>query len=117
VSLFPPAWFASGVVTAESAADFERWAAREPHWSTRHWRWAAFRDWVEEREPLTAEQCRAVYQLGETEAEADANLGTAIMSHAVLQRACPPDVRDTAVRSLLPALRHLFAARRGRRDL
>jgi hypothetical protein len=95
--LFSPEWFASGVVTPESAADFARYAAAEPHRSARYWRWAALRDWSEEREALTATECRAIYTLGE--AEADVNLGTAIMCHALYQRACPPDVREAARRS------------------
>ena len=95
--LFPPSWFAAGVVTAESAADFARYATAHPEHPARHWKWAAFRDWAEEREPLTAEQCRAAYALGE--AEVDVNLGTAMMCHALLQRACPAEVRERAKRS------------------
>ncbi|MBN9118137.1 MAG: hypothetical protein J0I06_03060 [Planctomycetes bacterium] len=95
--LFPQSWFAAGVVTAESAADFVRLAASRPERSVRHWRWAAFRDWSEERERLTADECRAAYTLGE--AEPDTNLGTAMMCHALLQRACPADVREGAKRS------------------
>ncbi len=92
--LFPRAWFASGVVTGESAADFARFAAAHPERPARHWRWAAFRDWCEERERLTGDACRAAYALGE--AEPDANLGTAIMCRALYERTCPADVRDAA---------------------
>ncbi len=92
--LFPPAWFAAGVVTAESAAYFSRAALAAPDCPLRHWLWAAFRDWSEERERLTPDECRAVYSLGE--AEPDQNLGTAMMCHAVLRRTCPPDVRAAA---------------------
>ena len=95
--LFPQSWFAAGVVTAESAADFARIAASSPPRPVRHWKWTAFRDWSEEREPLTAAECRAAYELGAV--EADANLGTAMMCHALLQRACPADVREAAKRS------------------
>jgi hypothetical protein len=102
--LFPPAWFASGVITDESAADFARYAAAQPQRPARHWRWAAIRDWSEEREPLTAEQCRAIYTLGEC--ESDVNLGTAIMCHALYQRACPADVREAAKRSDRAPVRH-----------
>jgi hypothetical protein len=96
--LFSQEWFASGVVSAESAADFERIAAAAaPPRSARYWRWAAFRDWTEERERLTSDECRAVYALGE--GEPDANLGTALMCHAIYQRACPADVREAAKKS------------------
>jgi hypothetical protein len=102
-TLFPASWFAAGIVTAESAVDFARYAANAPEFPARHWLWAAFRDWSEEHEPLTAEQCRLVYALGE--ADPDANLGTAMMCHALYQRACPADVREMAKRSARDAVR------------
>jgi hypothetical protein len=105
--LFPQSWFAAGVVTAESAADFARIAAAHPTRPARHWKWACFRDWSEEREPLSAGECRAAYGLGE--AEADVNLGTAMMCHALLQRACPPDVRERAKRSARAPVRRAGA--------
>ncbi len=91
---FPPTWFASGVVTTESAADFARIAAGAPPRPVRYWLWAAFRDWSEELTPLTEVQCRAAFALGK--AEPDANLGTAIMCHVLYQRKCPADVREQA---------------------
>ncbi len=103
--LFPPAWFAAGVITDESSAYFSRQAAAHPERPARHWRWAAFRDWSEEREQITAAECRAVYELGE--ADADANLGTAMMCHAVLQRTCPADVRAAAAANERAAVRRV----------
>ncbi|MFM8271274.1 MAG: hypothetical protein ACKODX_02970 [Gemmata sp.] len=102
-ALFPPAWFAAGVVTAAGAADFARFARNAPDRPARHWKWAAFRDWSEERERLTADQCRAAYELGE--ADPDHNLGTALMCHAVLQRLCPADVRARARQSARAGVR------------
>jgi hypothetical protein len=107
--LFPQSWFDAGVVTAESAADFARIAASSPPRPARHWKWTAFRDWTEEREPLTADQCRAVYELGE--AEPDANLGTAMMCHALFQRVCPADVRERAKRSSRAPVRRAAGVR------
>ena len=68
-----------------------------PERPVRHWLWAAFRDWSEERESLTADECRAAFALGEV--EPDRNLGTAMMCHALYQRKCPVDVRAAAKRS------------------
>ena len=102
--LFPPAWFASGVVTDASAADFARYAAAKPERPARHWRWAAFRDWCEERERLTAAECRAAYALGA--AEPDTNLGTAIMCRVLYERTCPADVRETAKGSARAVVAH-----------
>jgi hypothetical protein len=95
-ALFSLSWFASGVVNSESAADFARYAAASPDRPVRHWRWAAFRDWTEEREHLTAPECRAAYQLGESEADTDTNLGIALMCHIILERNCPAELRDAA---------------------
>jgi hypothetical protein len=96
-ALFPPNWFAAGVVTPKSAADFARFAAGAPARPVRHWLWAAFRDWSEEREALTADECRAAFALGQT--EPDQNLGTAMMCHVLYQRKCPEDVRTVARQS------------------
>ena len=101
--LFPPAWVAAGVITDESAAYFARQAVAHPERPERHWRWAAFRDWSEEHERLTPDECRAVYALGE--ADPDTNLGTAMMCHALLQRTCPADVRAAAQTSNRAAVR------------
>jgi hypothetical protein len=100
--LFPESWFTAGVITAESAQYFTALAERSPERPARYWRWAAFRDWSEEREELTAEQCRAVFALGE--ADPDTNLGTALMCHALLRRLCPPDLRARAQNSTRSAV-------------
>jgi hypothetical protein len=106
---FSPAWFAAGVVNAEAAADFARLAAADPAKPPRFWRWAAVRDFVEERAPLSADECRAAYRLGR--AEPDANLGTAIMATAVYQPACPADVLADAATCNRPAVRRAAAKR------
>ena len=102
--LFPHTWFAAGVVTDGSAADFARYAAAAPHRPDRHWKWAAFRDWCEERERLSAAECRALYALGEN--EPDVNLGTAMMCRAMYERTCPPDLREAAKQSDRVPIRH-----------
>lgn len=108
--LFAPAWFAAGVVTDPIAAALAQEALAAPHYPPRHWRWLAFRDWSEEREPLTAEQCRAAYELGVTETARDINLGVAIICHVLGQRHCPADIRRAATQSPFPAVQR--AARR-----
>lgn len=102
---FTPAWFASGVVTAASAAEFAAYAATDPTKLARYWRWMAFRDYTEEHVPLTEAECRALFRLGES--EADASLGSAMMCCVLYQSACPPDVRDEAARSTHPAVQRV----------
>jgi hypothetical protein len=92
--MFSAAWFAAGIVTTESATDFARFAATNPGRSARDWRWAAFRDFMEEHTPLTADECRLAYRLGES--EPDVNLGTAIQCSVLYQPACSPEVVDAA---------------------
>ncbi|HEX4610880.1 MAG TPA: hypothetical protein VH092_22005 [Urbifossiella sp.] len=101
--MFPPEWFAAGVVTPEAAADFARYAAAAPGPRPRAWRWAAVRDWAEERGRLSAAECRALFALGE--ADPDANLGTALMCLAVYQPHCPADLRAAAAGHPRPAVR------------
>lgn len=105
---FPADWFAAGVVTAESAADFARLAAGSGK-PARSWRWAALRDFVEERAPLSAAACRAIYRLGLH--EPDAALGTAIACCALYQRACPAGVLEEAAGSERAALRRVARLR------
>lgn len=104
---FTPAWLASGLVTPADVADFARLAAANPGRPARWWRWAAFRDYVEGRERLTAEECRAAYRVGE--AEADVNLGTAMMCSVLYRRACPVDVLRDATASDRAAVRRTAA--------
>jgi len=101
--VFPPEWFAAGVVTTESAADFARYAAAAPGTPARAWQWAAARDWAEERGRLSADECRTLFALGA--ADPDANLGTALMCVALYQPGCPADVRAAAAAHPRPAVR------------
>jgi hypothetical protein len=109
-SLFSAVWFEAGIVTLESAADFARYALLRPTQPARHWRWAAFRDWSEEREELNAAECRAAFALGDT--EPDQNLGTAMMCHVLYQRWCPADVYESARSSIREAVRRVATLRR-----
>jgi hypothetical protein len=112
---FSPAWLASGVLSPDSLADFVRIAATAPHRSAAAWRWAAVRDFVEERGRLTADECRAVYRLGRD--ESDAALGTAMMCCVLYQPACPADVLTEAAASDRGAVRRVAHIRlRGRRE-
>ena len=94
---FSSAWFAAGVVSPASAAEFAAYAAKDTAKPARYWRWMAFRDFVEERVPLAASQCRVLFQLGE--AEQDANLGAAMMCSMLYQAECPGEMMDAAATS------------------
>ena len=111
--LFSPEWFAAGVVTAESAADFARLAGASPGKSARFWRWAAFRDWTEERTPLTPAECLAAYRLGV--GEPDAALGAAMVCSVLYQPRCPAEVFAEAATSESAAVRRAARLRSGER--
>jgi hypothetical protein len=102
---FTPAWFAAGVLTPEALADFVRIAAAHPGRPAPAWRWAALRDFIEERGQLTVDECRAIYQLGLV--EPDAALGTAIRCCVLYQAACPADVVRQASGSDCAAVRRV----------
>lgn len=110
---FTAAWFAAGVMSAESATDFVRIAGSGPTRSPRFWRWAAFRDFAEERGRLTPVECRQAYRLGS--GEPDMNLGTAIMCCVLYQPMCPADLIREAARSNRVAVRRVAIMRTGGR--
>lgn len=101
--MFPDSWYAAGVVTAEIAADFAEYARRDPAKGDRHWRWLAFRDFLEERTPLDADCCAKLFELGMR--EPDLNLGTAIMCAVLHQRWCPVEVKQRAASERLAVRR------------
>lgn len=104
--MFPDSWYAAGVVTPASAADFSEYARRDAARSGRHWRWMAFRDFVEEGTPLDAACCARLFELGR--GESDLNLGTAMMCAMLYQRRCPETVKQIAAGDC-PALRRAVA--------
>jgi hypothetical protein len=107
--VFPPAWFAAGLVDAESAAAFARYAAADPAAPPRHWRWLAFRDFIEEHTPLSAQQCRSLFELAEH--ESDAGLAGAMICALLYQPACPAEVIQLASKSGTDAVRRIAIAR------
>jgi len=100
---FPAEWFAAGVVTAASAAEFAKYARRDPAKRIRYWRWMAFRDFLEEHTPLDADRCAALFELGRN--EEDGALGTAMMCSVLHQPNCPAHVKREAASSGRDALR------------
>lgn len=106
---FTPDWFAAGIVSHEVVDDFVRIATASPGKPPRFWRWAAFRDFVEEHDKLTTDECRAIYRLGE--AEPDLLLGTAIMCSVLYQAACPAELSREAETSARPPVRRAAGRR------
>ena len=70
-------------------------------------RWLAVRDFVEQREQLTAAECRILFELGMN--EPDRNVGTAVMCGVLYRRACPADVRAMARGCDRAAVRRIWA--------
>ena len=108
---FTPEWYRAGVATLESVAAFAAYAAKDRNKPPRYWRWMAFRDFAEERTPLSERECRASFQLGES--EPDANLGTAVMCCVLYQKHCPIELIEAAIRSSRAPLRRTARLLRG----
>ena len=100
---FTPEWIESGVVTCATIPEFEAYAVKDPAKSARHWRWLAFRDFCEERAPLTADECRALVRL--VDREADENLSIAMMCCVLYQRKCPSEIAELATATSRTAVR------------
>jgi hypothetical protein len=94
---FTSAWFDLGIV--DDAVLFKlksRWdEGTDPH--TEHYRYAAFREFLEGQRPLTPELASALFELGA--ADPEPGMGTAMMADIVHQPECPESLLQAALAS------------------
>lgn len=108
---FTPAWFARGVVSAAQVKEMEMEYEIGDDKNTEHFRYGAFRRFVASHRPLPPETIRALYDLGNH--DANPGMGGAIMADLILLQECPPDVLEDAARSSRQHLPRLAAKRQG----
>ena len=91
---FTAAWHALGILTPARLAELEQlWAQGEDR-NPEHYRWHAFRSFLQERRPLSPELAVALYELGAT--EADVAMGASIMHQIAALPECPDVVLERA---------------------
>jgi hypothetical protein len=80
-------WVVLGIVTEEDIRRDEAELAKgeDPH--PEHYRWRAFRRFIDAQRPLSAETARRLYKLGET--GADRAMGANMMTDVLRHRECP----------------------------
>ena len=75
--------YALGIVTPAHVADLEQEWARGEDRNPEHYRWRAFRAFLTDRRPLSADRAIALYELGAT--DADRAMGESIMHEVARQ--------------------------------
>lgn len=84
---FTKAWFRLGVIDEETlritVTHYRE--SDDPH--DEHWRYRAFRSFLEQHPTLTAEQCEGLFDLGAT--DPDFSMGQAIMRAVLGRKECP----------------------------
>jgi len=91
---FSERWFALGLVNEASVAAFRAEWTRGEDLSPEHYRWRAFKQFLDTHRPLPAELAAPIYELGA--ADPDHAMGGAMMADIVTLPECPSEVRARA---------------------
>jgi hypothetical protein len=86
---FSPEWIELGIVTPQEVDRLNRAYASGDDKNTEHYRWGAFRQYVQSHRPLPADMAEALYELGGR--DPDPSAGSAMM-HAIVELPECPDV-------------------------
>ena len=94
---FSQEWVALGIITPAKLKQFEaEWAIGEDR-NTEHYRWRAFRDFIEVKESLDDNTAMALYNLGAN--DPDGAMGGSIMANVLRRKDCPKDLLELAAKS------------------
>jgi len=94
---FSREWIDLGIITPEKLKQLEaEWAKGEDR-NAEHYRWRAFREFIEARESLDADMARALYNLGAN--DPDSAMGGSIMAEVLWRKDCPADLLESAASS------------------
>ena len=106
---FTQTWRDLGIVDDEqvAASEFE-WEHGDDK-NAEHFRYGAFRRFLDAQRPLSPEMCRALYELGND--DPDEAMGGAIMAKIITLKECPPDIIEDALCSPRPLLKRLAEKR------
>ncbi len=102
---FSPPWFSLGIVTPTRLAEFRGEWERGEDRSPEHYRWRAFRAFVNEARPFSQAMAEALYALGAS--DPDRAMGEAMMHKVVELPECPEVLVEAAATS---GVRHLARA-------
>ncbi len=94
---FTPMWFQLGVVNDDSILRYERdWQTSEDR-HPEHYRYRAFREYLNQACPLSETQCTKLLELGQ--GDPDLSLGGAIMADILKLPECPQTILRVALSS------------------
>jgi hypothetical protein len=91
---FTAAWYTLGVVTPARVVELEQIWAHSDDKNVEHYRWRAFKDFLQHRRPLSPQVALALYELGAT--DADIGMGESMMHEVAALPECPLVVLERA---------------------
>ena len=102
---FSQAWIDLGIITPEKIKQLEaEWAKGEDR-NTEHYRWRAFREFIEAKESLDKDTAWALYNLGAN--DPDSAMGGSIMADVLRRKDCPKNLLESAANSERKFLRKI----------
>jgi hypothetical protein len=108
---FNQAWVELGIITPEKLTRLAAEWARGEDTNTEHYRWRAFRDFIESKKVLDEHTAKALYNLGAQ--DPDLAMGGSIMAEILRRKECPKDLLEIAAKSDRRLLRKIADERMG----
>lgn len=109
---FTRKWIDLGIVTPAKLAELEAEWNEGVDTNSEHYRWRAFRDFMNAERNLDAETLRELYELGKN--DSDSAMGGAMMVDILSRRDCPPDLIESALNSEEKFLRKAASGKLGK---
>lgn len=91
---FTDTWFTLGVLTQEELREFETEFETSSDKNPEHYRYRAFRGFLQRNRPLSPARCDALYELGDS--DPDITMGGSMMADILRLPECPPEVIEKA---------------------
>lgn len=109
---FTQKWIDLGIIAPEKLVELEtEWNKGEDN-NPEHYRWRAFRDFMNSKEYLGAKILRELYDLGKN--DADSLMGGVMMVDVLSRKDCPPDLLESALNSEEKFLRKAASRKLGK---
>jgi hypothetical protein len=92
---FSKEWIDVGIITIENFVSIKKEYMKGEDRSTEHYRWGAFRAFLEANDFIPQEKFYRLYKLGKN--DPDYSMGRAIIFEIIKRLDCPQELLDTAI--------------------
>jgi len=103
---FSPSWFESRIITEEYLAELVEALRTEDDPHAEHWRWRAFKTFLDAQATLTSTQCYQLYRLGQYDPDTY-GVGTSMIIAVIKRPECPYALVREAATSERSSLRKI----------